>query len=586
MPEFHSDSLVPQKHGVLSPFAKFTWCVVVAAGVAVISLFVFKFDLERLRGSAYFIDKIHRAIESKDWPAAMGAMNHVQGRDREKPDFLRVVADFLEATQSEPAVLDSILSKLDAMGLMLPADYIWACRLQLTGRKINLARKALDRIPASTRSGAEALKLSVAILNEEGRHKEAKAEEAKLFQLFPEDPEVILRVAVRDLAGTFPEFQQAALQKLWALAEQPNESGLNAIRVLTQQSNLTLAEATHLLDLVGKQPNISPAERLGVVSVILRLDPARREELINAEVKRYRSKDVKILAQVASWLAQEKEYDRLMALAFSSPSVSKDALLQTPEIFPMVAMGLAEQERWGDLLALLKQGKKTLPVPKARAAAWRALATKNLDPEDTRETRFHLEEALREGNAEKNHSAVFETARLAEDWGMPDLALKAYEALAVPRSTQEQSMLEKSLQMAVLLKDSTVQLTLSERLAALLPSNRMLAHRRDYLKLLLGTNIETTATTVDSPSDATVANSNSIQKLLDALRAYRLHDRTLAFAVIRTLQDTDELTSGERAVYAGILAESGETRKAYDLGEKIRPELLLNEEIAFLNKAL
>lgn len=585
MPEFHADdSLVPQKYGVLSPFAKFTWCMVVVIVVGVFSLLVFKFDLERLRGSTYFISKARQAVASQDWGTAVSAMQHVQGTDRDGPEFLRVVADYLEATQSEPALLDSILSKLEAMGLMQPADYLWACRLQLATRKIDQARKALDRIPAQMRSGVEALKLSIVILNEEGRLSEAAAEEAKLIQLFPNDPEVILRVATRDLEGTFPEFQQAALKKLWALAEQPSDVGLNAIQVLSERVELTLAEATRLLDLADKQPGITPGERLRVVSVILKLDPAHRGKLIDAEIARYHSKDLKILAQLASWLAQEKEYDRLMLVASSSPLVSKDELLQTAEIFPMIALGLAEQARWSDLMDLLKQGKKPLPVPKARAAAWRALATRNLEPEDTRETRFHLEEALREGNAEKNHSAVFETARLAEDWGMPDLALKAYEALAVPGSKQEQGMLEKCLQMAVLLKDSAAQLRLAERLASLMPSNLLLTHRRDYLKLLLGTDIETTTLAGDLPSDS--SDAHSIRKLLEALRAYRLHDQTLAFTIIRSVQNTGEMSTGERAVYAGILAESGETRKAYDLAEQIRPELLLHEEISFLNKAL
>jgi hypothetical protein len=579
MPEFHSDSLVPQKYGVLSPFAKLTWCTLIAIGVAVVSLFVFKFDLSRLRSSSHFIEQAHLAIDKKDWPAALTALQHIQGANREKPEFLRVVADYLEATQTEPQFLSSVLDKLDTRNLMLPADYLWACRLQLAERRIDLARKALNRIPAPTRTSAEALKLSVAILSEEGRQKEAVAEEAKLFQLFPQDPEVVLRMATRDLVGTFPEFQQAALKKLWALAEQPNESGLNAIRILSQQSDITLTAARQLLDLLDKQPTLTPAERLRMVSVIMKLDPSRREDLINAEMERYRTGGLNVLAQLASWLAQEKENEMLMALVSS-----RGELLQTPEIFPMVALAMAERKRWNGLLNLLKPSPKPLPVPKSRAAAWRALAARNLYPEDTREARSHLEEALREGAVEKNTSAVFETARLAEDWSMSDVALKAYEALAVPGSQQEQTMLEKSLQMAVLLKDSTVQLRLAEKLSSLLPSNLLLAHRRDYLKLLLGTQIETIATANGEASASPVVNSN--EKLLKALHAYRLHDRPQAFIEIQSIENTVEMSVGERAVYAGILAESGETRKAYNLAEKIRSADLLDEEIMFLNKAL
>ena len=51
-------------------------------------------------------------------------------------------------------------------------------------------------------------------------------------------------------------------------------------------------------------------------------------------------------------------------------------------------------------------------------------------------------------------------------------------------------------------------------------------------------------------------------------------------------QSTQEMAAGLRAVYVGILAMSGEKAKAYELAEKIRPELLLKEELVFLDMAL
>jgi len=53
------------------------------------------------------------------------------------------------------------------------------------------------------------------------------------------------------------------------------------------------------------------------------------------------------------------------------------------------------------------------------------------------------------------------------------------------------------------------------------------------------------------------------------------------------MKNTDELTVGERAVYAGLLAVAcGEVSKAYQIAEKIHPEAVLKREKQFLELAL
>ncbi|MDB6004236.1 MAG: hypothetical protein JWR15_1223 [Prosthecobacter sp.] len=577
MPEFHNDSLVPQKHGVLSPFAIFTWCLVIVIALGVITLSLTKFDLERLRGSSYFIEKAHQAIEKKDWVAAISALQRVQGRERDEPPFLRVVADFLEATQSEPSVLETVLNKLDALGQMQPMDYIWACRLQLNARKIDLARKALDRIPTSERSSVDVLKLSVAVLAGEGRASEATAEEARLFQLFPNDPEVVLRTAKRDLKGTFAEIQQAALNKLWMLARQPNEWGLEAIRVLSEQSDLTLSEARQLLNLTDQQPAIIPAERLRVVSILLKLESSRREELINAEVKRYQQGTKLEKAQLGYWMASHHEYDKVMAL------VPEEELMKSAELFPMVAQGLAGQQRWKELQALISKDKR-LPVSNALAETWRALVARNLKPDDYREPRAHLELALREAKTNKEHFVLSLVAQMSYEANMPDLALQAYQALADARYGQELEMLEKGWEMALLLKESEDLLKIAERLAELRPDNHLFVWRRDYLRLLRGEQVEITLQ--DSTTDSPENEKSGVLHLMRALKAYRMHDMTQVSKNLAKIQTLENFSSGESAVCAGLLAANGEQTRAYEVAEKIRPQVLLQEEELLWKKAL
>ena len=97
-----------------------------------------------------------------------------------------------------------------------------------------------------------------------------------------------------------------------------------------------------------------------IVSIIMRLDPERRETLLSAELKRYGNADRSIQTRVVAWLAGEKAYDKIMGL------VPEEVLLKSAELFPIMVQGLAAQGRWEEMLALLKQGKK-LPVSNARA---------------------------------------------------------------------------------------------------------------------------------------------------------------------------------------------------------------------------
>ena len=251
-------------------------------------------------------------------------------------------------------------------------------------------------------------------------------------------------------------------------------------------------------------------------------------------------------------------------------------------MFILTAQGLAEQERWTSLSEMLKKGRQ-LPVSSARTATWRALISKNLQPDNLQETRKHVQEAIRHGAEEKNTLALLGAARLAEEWAMPDLALEAYLTLAEPGSRQELELLEKCWQAAANLKDSSILEDLARRLATSWPENRRFALRYDYLRLLRGEKLEPT---VAKLSDSNARLPASSVFLLEALRAYRMEDMFLVSYFLHSISGTDDLTTGERAVYAGLIAACGEVSAAYQLAEKIRSELLLAGEKAFLERAL
>lgn len=574
-PDRTQETLLP-KHGMkLSSFAKTAWVLVLLIVMTVVWLAISKFDIGHLRGSDHYLEQARHAVEAKDWVRALAAIQKVDMEARGEPKFLRLLADYLIGTRSEPSTLSQVLEKLQGTPQALPEDNLWLARSHLAGGRVAQARTALDRLPPEQRGTLACQEILVLLLRDEGRPREAAEAENVLFARFAANPGVAVRKAARDLKGTFPEIREAAEKSLWEIASRPDEHGLAAVRVLTGLPGLTLAQATRLQQLADSQSSLAAIERLNIDSALLRLDPARRESILEAAITRFKDAGGQSFQQLVAWLAREKEFGKILKL------VPRESLVQSVELFPAVAQDLAQRGQWTDLMELLEKGQP-LPVSNARAAGWRALATHHLHPADTRAARAHLEEAIAEGIAKKDQHALAAAIALAEEWNMLDLALDAMLKLAVPEAPNEFALLEKCWQLASRLKQEPVLASLAERMAKLKPGSPVLARRHDYLRLLRGEGIEVVGAGAAPGPDASDADL-----LLQSLKAYRMGDTVMAAAALDGIHSTVDMSPGETAIYAGLLAKvRGETARAYQLAEKIRPELLLPEERVFLDMAL
>lgn len=576
IPDLNAETLIPHKKMRLSTFARLAWTLMAVIVLGVVLLIAKKFDIGRLRGPDHYVDKAREAVAKKDWPAAVSAIQKVDGKMREDPKFMRLLADYLIETRTEPGMLAQVLEKLDTAGLFQAEDHLWLAQAYLADGRSTLARSTLDRVLSEQRETLLYHELRVAILKSEGRAKDAVDAENLLFRRFAHDPGVAVRKAARELVGTFPEIQEAAAKRLWQVAESGEAHSLTAIRVLTAHRGLTPIQATHLQQLADKHAQITIDDRFNISSVLLRLKPDQRQSILQIEIDRNKNSGTtsQSFQKLIAWLAREKEFGRVLKL------VPRESLIKSAELFPAVAQDLAQREQWRDLMDLIQKGKE-LPVSNARAAGWRALASRNLQPTDHRATRAHLEEAITEGLAKSERQALITAIVIAEELNMADLVLEAMQKLAILDPSREKEHLEKSWQLAMRLKQGDVLAKIAGRLIELNPGNDTLVGRQDYLRLLRGEAIEVAASK-DRPS----TDTGDKEWLLRALKAYRLGDHPLAAASTAKIKSMTNLTSGESAVYAGLLAKTcGETASAFQIAEKIRPELLLAEEIVFLEMA-
>lgn len=523
-----------------------------------------------------YLQRGEEAVAQQDWPAALGAIQKIPEGDRQRPGFLRLLADYLIGTRSSPELLANTLHKLKPSVLFRQEDHLWLCSAWLNSQHPDRARAAFEAFPPGIASSLEATQLKIELLRKEGQQHEALQIQDSMEKIFTTDPKVAVQHAWKEWNSPFPEVRQKAHDRLWDLALRHDAPGLSAIRTLTQDTALTRTEADQLLRLATQHPDAQVSDRLKIVSLQIARQPERRQEMIQAEVTRHQSGGPAVLAQLSSWLSKEKEPGRILQL------IPESRWKKQPALLPLVVQAFVDQARWQDLLRTLQEADNAHQFSQAQLKNWRAQALKKLHPEDAIQPREELASAIHQGNVEKSHLALMTSAHIAEDWQLTDLALQAYQFLALPGVVDEAGLLEKCTQMAALLKDTEALSAATVRLATLQPGNTRAARRASYLRLLRGEMLETAFRPTSRP-----AEDDSTAWLLAALKAWRLGDALTSRDKLRHIQDSARFPPGERAIYAGLLAKAcGDIARAFQVAEKVRPELLLPEEIAFLKMAL
>jgi tetratricopeptide (TPR) repeat protein len=571
-------ALITNKNDRLTAFGRAVRWMIILLVVGVLGLLATRFEFGRVRGADHFIEKASLAIAAEDWNEARRAMEQVQEEEKTNPAFLRVVAGYLTGTRSSPELLVRTLKSLAMAGKARPTDDLWMSMACHAIGETGAARSAWEKLPADLKDSQKAREVEIDLLVAEGRMQEALQAEQRLLERFRDDPEIAMRLAGKRLSAPFPELKQTATRQLLELAARDDLTGLQSLRVLVRRPSLTSTEAEACLRLADQHARLPPEDRLALVSTVMRLDPSRREPLLQSETARHEERGAAIRARLASWLIAEGEFTRFNAL------VADGARLHPGDVYPLKAQALVAQKKWKELLALVEKTQR-IPLAPSRAAVWRALATRHLMPDRPLEARHHLEEGTRLGGAEGNVLALQGAASLAEEWGMLDLALAATRQLAKPGTQGEATMLEKCWQLAATLKDSPALAEVSARLHTLRPNDATAMKKHDYLRLLRGEEVEATLNGANAMKPQNTASAPL--RLLQALKAFRMRDLPLAVTLARGIESTADLSTGEKAVLAGLLAMSKEeTARAFQIAERIRPETLLAEERVFWKRAL
>lgn len=521
--------------------------------------------------------KAETLMEQEEWMGAAEALRDARSMQGDQNGVLRAQARFLQKTKIDPVLLQQTLELLIERGKEEPGDRLEVARLYLANGELKEAQRWLDSLPPEVRDGPEGLKLLAGIQMIEGQSTNATKTMKKALYVDASAPESGVRLALLNSENTFPEIQKQAVDKLWSYAERDDKVGMEALGYLINRKDLKLEQAEKLLVLVEKHPEAEPRHRFIVLSAILRLDPTRREKIYDEETAKFEGKGegVEDLVPILSWLAQEKQHSRILKL------VPMKVASKSREVFPLVAQALIEGERWDELKVLLLETEE-VPLPKPLVDLWLAEAYSHLEP-DMIESQQRLRAVFEAGKRDQSQGMLVAAARLADKTKQWKLSLEIYDELAALNPRMRAPMMEQALKQARGQNDPEVMLSAAKRLFEARPENAEQRDQMDFLRLVLGEEIEL----VDLSKTILASEGQAADRaaILAALMAFRLWLPDEMVLNLKKVADVKSLKPGWRAIYAGLMAEADNPAKAFAIAERVPEALLIDEEVYFLNLA-
>lgn len=501
-------------------------------------------------------------ISSQKWQLASQALTEAARLMPDHPETLRLIVQFLEKTKSKPRLLRDSILKLKEQGQSLPTDAILLARALLDMGEAEGALAAFGNLTATVRSSPAGQALEKDLLILQGRY------DPTLYGLNSEVKELIL-----DLSGSFSELQATALTKLWNLSAKSDSSALQALKFLSGLQTLTSNEAELLIQRIEVHPESSLADQLGAYLALLKAAPDRKPEIYKTLVSYFRNAHQDEFRIFLQWLAFQGEADLLRSL------ISTDSLYRDPSLFTPYAESLANAKRWPQLIALLENPKQKPPVSLERLEIWLAEVWSKLN-EDRTKVIYHLERAIDFASKSGNQEALLTIAKNAQTYRLFDIAIRSHRALAESNPKVALPLMEMALEAAIEKGDTEQVYQITQKLIEIQPNDHRHQTRLCYLRLLMGDRLETIP--IQNPPEI----KPILQSLLCALAYYRMRNFEAMKTQLMFIDTLDEFSTGQKAVYAGMLAASGNLSKAYQIAENLPVPLLLKEEKAMLKDVL
>jgi|UniRef100_UPI003784F5D1 hypothetical protein len=522
-------------------------------------------------------------------------------RMAENGQMINAVMQAQEAYQKAPESLDAIRLNFEYFTLMKrdtalyfydklkERDALTSADKQLYVRSlINLgkpkeASKALEELMRVEQPGEALMKLAEEVWGQREQNKPLLNVLRNYTQIHPEDKDSALRLAKVQISSGNPTEVGQGMETLWNLADQDDTLGLQTLEYINSLPSLTPEDINRLISRLKTHPKGDHRHYVTALQREVRQFPHRKKEIVTTAADKYRDKKRDQLLPFIRWLVEESEPLQILAILPEEEAKTHQGLLEN------YLNALTMLNRFGDVERLVNDPKIKDVLDPTTVAMFKAhLAYVLKKPAEELRSKLIAAKDMAEVNG--RYPALLRIAQYGEDRGHFDIAEDAYRltiraaqrASAPPRIEREAyTGLIKACEAN---QNTETLLQATQAAVTRWPDDTSYVERNLYVSLLVGKNTELALRNAQKLLQ--IQPKDDQRKLAVALAHLRLQDIQQAVSYLQYM-DLNQLSEGQRAVFASIARSGGFREEAAGVIKAINPKAhMLPEEKRCFERAL
>lgn len=494
-------------------------------------------------------------------------------------EAVRINAEFLTLLGKEHAIF--FQDKLKEMGVETLEDKMLRVKILKKLHRDKEAVAELEKLLRTEPNSVPLAKLAEEILGKGPRHGALLGIMKDLAAKNANDDESVLRLAKVQLESGLPSEVSAAVDAAWKIAQKDDPMGLRALEFLNSVPSLPTAMQRDFIHRMKTHPRSKEPHYVAALRREAALFPERKKNIIDAGAEWFKDKKRDQLYPFIRWLVEEKQFLQVLTMLPESEAKTHQGLLEN-YLNALTVVAMDDPRRFAQIEAIIEDPEVAKILDATTHAMFRAhLAFVENKPAEELRARLITAKGLAEQSS--RYDSLQSIARYAEARGQFDIAEEAFRltiraARAAANANSGRIELDSYTGLINASRkngNSQSYLAACRDAAQRFPENSFFLDQQLYASILAGEDIELSL----NKSIKLLQNQpkDDHRRLMVSLAHYRLQNQQTAVSYLQ-LMDLNNLTEGQRAVFAAIAAAGGYKQQAMEVVRDISPKAVMFPE--------
>lgn len=486
----------------------------------------------------------------------------------ENPKAIRLIARYYTLMKRNEAAY--FFKKLRDMNAMTDDDIIMEIQSLSNVSEDKLANDKIEEVLTNSKPTQKIVQTADLVMQKLNRKEQLIAILKKYVSEQPDDQEIKLLLAMRQLELGDQTEAEEGRKALWELAHNPDKVGLKAIEYLNRQKVTDKKQQMDLIELLQKHPLVGEEHRIAALRRLSELNPGSKQEIIENAMKDRANMKREDLVPLVRWLSMEGESEKVISF------LKEDMVLDYLPLLQNYLNALTMLKRYDDMERIVNDPRARLTTAERGFHRVHLAFVTNKDWDTVNSL---LVDALAAAQGEAKPDMVLAIAKYAEERNHLLAAEQAYRAASTIRRTEREGF-EGLLRLTYLNGNSKSFLETAKETARRWPDKELFLERYLYACLLSGLDMEIAINRAQIM--LTERPTDNQRKLIMALAHSRQLDPQSAARYLQQINLSD-LSLGQGAVLCGIMQSAGYTNQAAKIASQIPDKArMLPEEERFL----